>query len=196
MKTASWFTVLPDDHMKIGISRGVPRRMVAGYRLFKKLAPGPWFNSVGLEEYYRRYRIEILGPLDPRAVAAELIHMANDRVPVIVCYERPGGTSWCHRAMAAEWLSQALGRVVPEFGFETLAQHDHPLLPEQLRRPPTPSKVADVTAFVGRTAHIDGELHTVLGADPQQPGRAIIGVGERSFSTGIDTLERHFSGLL
>ena len=45
MKTASWFTKLPEDHIQIGISRGAPRRMAAGYRLFKTLAPGAWFNS-------------------------------------------------------------------------------------------------------------------------------------------------------
>src|ERR1017187_9456071 len=48
--TASWFTPLPATHIKIGISRGVPRGLPAGHRLFKKLAPGPWFNSVGIAE--------------------------------------------------------------------------------------------------------------------------------------------------
>ena len=56
IKTASWFDKLPDDHMRIGISRGVPRNLSAGYRVFRKLAPGPWFNSVSAVEYYRLYK--------------------------------------------------------------------------------------------------------------------------------------------
>ena len=134
IKTSSWFDTLPANHMRIGISRGVPRRLAAGYRIYRKLAPGAWFNSVGADEYYHRYRTEILGPLDPRAVAAELADMANGGVAVMLCYERAGSGDWCHRAMAAEWLAEALGRPVPEFGFEELPQHLHPLMPAGLRR--------------------------------------------------------------
>jgi hypothetical protein len=32
---------------RIGISRGIPRRTPAGYRVFRKLSPGDWFNSAG-----------------------------------------------------------------------------------------------------------------------------------------------------
>jgi hypothetical protein len=134
MKTASWYSRLPDDHLRIGVSRGVPRRMTAGYRVFRKLAPGPWFNSVGPVEYVQLYRAEILAPLDPRAVADELLAMAAGRVPVLLCFERPNEGAWCHRALAAAWLAEALGEVVPEFGFETLPQAEHPLLPLELRR--------------------------------------------------------------
>jgi hypothetical protein len=135
IKTASWFTPLPDDHARIGISRGVPRLMLPGYRADKRLAPGSWFNSVSPSEYYRLYRAEILGPLNPRAVASELIEMANGRIPTLLCFEKPGGTEWCHRAMCAEWLAEALGRVVPEYAHEGLPQHEHPLMPLELRRP-------------------------------------------------------------
>ncbi len=134
IRTASWFTPLPADHVRIGISRGVPRRTPAGYRVYRKLAPGPWFNSVGVEEYAERYRTEILGPLDPRAVAADLASMASGGIAVMLCYERPGRGDWCHRALAAQWLADALGGPVPEVGFEHLPQHLHPLLPEQIRR--------------------------------------------------------------
>lgn len=134
MKTSSWFTTLPENHVQIGISRGVPRRMAAGYRVFRKLAPGPWFKSVDVDEYDHLYRTEILGPLDPRVVAAELAAMANGGVPVMLCFERAGHGSWCHRALAAEWLAEALGEPVPEFGFEDLPQHRHPLMPILLRR--------------------------------------------------------------
>jgi hypothetical protein len=40
IKTAWWFSNLPADPQMIGISRGIPRRMSPGYRVFRKLAPG------------------------------------------------------------------------------------------------------------------------------------------------------------
>ena len=193
MKTASWFTPLPEDHMRIGISRGTPRRMAAGYRLYKALAPGPWFNSVGVEEYYDRYRAEILGPLDPRKVRDDLARLGLGKTPVLLCYERPGGADWCHRAMAAEWLAEALGMPVPEFGYETVPQGEHPLMPPQLRREIALPDIPDVTPFIGRRAMIEGELHVVVGPNSEKPGMAIVAAGDRRFSTGIDTLRRHFS---
>jgi len=202
MKTASWFTKLPDDHKRIGVSRSTPRRMPAGYRIYRALAPGPWFNSVGIEEYYHLYRTEILGPLDPRTVADDLTRLAGGLIPVILCYERPpaqatlitGEGDWCHRAMAAEWLAEALGFVVPEVGYEALPQHEHPLMPLQLRRVIATAETLDVTPWIGRTATIDGELHRVVGPDPSKPGSAILAVGDRQFSTGGDTLRRYFNG--
>jgi hypothetical protein len=133
IKTSSWFDVMPANHVRIGISRGVPRCMAAGYRVFRKLAPGPWFNSVGVEEYYQRYCAEILGPLNPHDVAAELAEMAAGGVAVMLCYERAGSGQWCHRALAAAWLAQALGIVIPEYGFEELPQERHPMLAIELR---------------------------------------------------------------
>ena len=102
IKTASWFTKLPDDNLRIGISRSTPRRMPPGYRIYRKLAPGPWFNSVGIDEYYHRYRTEILGPLDPGLVADDLLRLGAGSIPVMLCFERPGTAEWCHRTMSAE----------------------------------------------------------------------------------------------
>src|SRR5579884_1596976 len=134
MKTGCWFIQYPADHIMVGISRMVPRKIPAGYRLCRKLAPGPWFNSVSVREYDSRYWAEVLAPLDPRVVAKEIIALSRGRTPVLVCYERAGGPGWCHRALVAEWLADALGCPVPEFGFEHLPQHEHPLMHPSLRR--------------------------------------------------------------
>jgi hypothetical protein len=82
---------------------------------------------------------------------------------------------------------------VPEFGHESLLQHEHPLMPAQLRHVIASTAIPDVEPFIGRTATIDGELHSVVGPDPQKPGMAIIAAGDRRFSTGIETLRRQFS---
>ena len=129
IKTGCWFDKLPDQYLRVGISRGIPRRTPAGYRMFRKLAPGPWFNRVGVNEYRRLYKAEILSQLDPLAIAAELVALDPDRTPVLLCYEFGGHGEFCHRALAAEWLSVALGQPVPEFGHEHLDQAAHPLLP-------------------------------------------------------------------
>jgi hypothetical protein len=192
IKTGSWSGNYPSDHLRIGISRGTPRRMAAGYRIYKKLAPGPWFNSVGVEEYYHRYRTEILGPLNPRTVAEELTEMAAGRIPVLLCFETPTGRSWCHRAMAAEWLAEALGRPVPEYGYEAYPERHHPLMPIALRREVATAAMPDITPYIGRSKVIDGARHHVLRADPDQPGKAIIATGDRQFSTTVETLRLLF----
>src|SRR3954462_13167678 len=118
MKTAAWSTPLSPEYLRIGISRGVPRNIPAGFKMYRKLAPGPWFNSVTPEEYDRLYHDEILAGLDPHVVAEELTAMARGRVPVVVCFERVGRGAWCPRAMAAAWLAAGLDRAVPEIGYE------------------------------------------------------------------------------
>ena len=134
IKTASWFSPLPEGHIRVGISRGIPRRTPAGYRVYRKLAPGPWFLSVSAQEYDHRYRTEILGPLDPRVVASELSDLAGGRIPCLLCYERVPYGPWCHRALAAAWLAEGLGQPVPELGFEDLPQAQHPYMSAELRR--------------------------------------------------------------
>jgi hypothetical protein len=131
IKTASWFTPLPPDHVRIGISRGI-RGVPAGYRRYPKLNPGDWFNRVPVGVYVRRYDAEVLALLDPRVVAAELRDMAGGHMPVLCCYERAGNGAWCHRALVAEWLAKALYAPVPELGFEDLPPDRHPLHPRQL----------------------------------------------------------------
>jgi hypothetical protein len=131
LKTGSWFSVIPDDHSKIGISRGVPRRGVGpGYRLYKRLAPGPWFHSVDLDEYRNRYQTEVLDQLDPVRVRDDLLRLADGRIAVLCCFEKVGPGMWCHRAMAAQWLAQALEISVPEIGQENLPIDCRPLLPQ------------------------------------------------------------------
>ena len=133
MLTASWYTKLPDTCQVIGISRGTPRGIAKGYRQYKALAPGPWFKTASEEEYIERYFGEILGRLDPVQVVADLMSMAGGKTPTLVCYERPGGTDWCHRAMVSLWLHQHLGIEVPEYGHDGFGL-GHVMLPPLLRR--------------------------------------------------------------
>lgn len=119
MKTASFQTYKGPG--RVSIARYAPRNTPAGYRQFKALAPGPWFNSVTREEYEARFAMEILGPLDPQKTLEDIQKLANGAEPVLLCWEKPPFTesNWCHRRIVADWFKNRLGVEVPELGYET-----------------------------------------------------------------------------
>jgi len=133
--TSSWFSKLPADHCRIGISRGTPSRQSAPYRSYRPLAPGAWFKSCATpEEYQRRYFSEILSQLDPAAVVAELQAMAGTATPTLLCWEHaPPSPAWCHRALVSIWLWDRLGLEVREYGCEGFGWR-HPKLHLSLMR--------------------------------------------------------------
>jgi hypothetical protein len=92
--------------------------MPPGYRVFRRLAPGPWFNSVTHVEYLQLFAREILAPLNPRQTWNELHEMADGAEPVLLCYERPedlaAGKTFCHRRQVAAWFEEELGVTVSE----------------------------------------------------------------------------------
>ena len=103
----------------MSIARTAPRRVAAGFRIYKALAPGTWlFDDQASKDYatYReRYFREILGPLDPQKVWDDLHRLAGEHEPVLLCHEhllKPG--DWCHRRMVAEWFEDKLGIAVLE----------------------------------------------------------------------------------
>ena len=118
IKTGSWFSPIPRDHVRVSISRYVPRGMPAGYKLFRVLAPGPWFNTTGPTEYLLRYNAEVLAKLDPAGVVEEVKNLAAGHVPVLCCFESTAsiaaGEHWCHRHMVAQWIEDRLGIQVAE----------------------------------------------------------------------------------
>ena len=120
MKTASFFTYTGPG--RISIARFPPRNTPAGFKVYRKLAPGEWFNSVSVEEYLERFQGEILAPLDPQTIWDELHRLAGESEPVLLCWERPPvaatelpGHDFCHRRIVAQWLEERLGFVVEEY---------------------------------------------------------------------------------
>mgnify|MGYP003858050031 CR=1 FL=1 len=116
MKTSSFY--LYSGPGRISIARSSPRRVAAGFRIFKPLAPGSWLFDPAYREYttYRaRYFSEILGPLDPQDTWERLHALAGGEEPVLLCHEhlqKPG--EWCHRRLVAEWFADTLGHEVAE----------------------------------------------------------------------------------
>jgi hypothetical protein len=131
--TASWSTPLPSEFIRIGISRGGPRRQ-RGYRRLPALAPGHSYRAVGEEEYIRLYRA-LLSALRPEEIHDQIRCLAEGApTAALVCFEQPETGAWCHRSMAAGWLADALGIAVPEWGFDHLGSAEHPMLPPSLSK--------------------------------------------------------------
>ncbi|MGE5510367.1 MAG: hypothetical protein ACM31O_03835 [Bacteroidota bacterium] len=136
--TSSWFAKLDETKFcRIGISRGTPRGQPGGYRMYRNLAPGPWFLSCKTpREYMIRYQDEILGILKPERVLEDLQRLAGDRIPALLCFEPPTpGPKWCHRGLVSAWLMDQLGIEVFEVGQEREgAGWEHPKLHPDLRK--------------------------------------------------------------
>ncbi|EDR9549881.1 DUF488 domain-containing protein [Salmonella enterica] len=111
MKT-SCFSLYKGDG-RISIARHAPRNTPAGYRIYNRLAPGPWFNSVSEAKYNELFRNEILAPLDPQRTWDELHALAGGYEPVLLCWERPG--EFCHRHLVSDWFERELGITVSEY---------------------------------------------------------------------------------
>lgn len=98
---------------RISIARYAPRNTPAGYRIYSKLAPGTWFNSVSEAKYNELFKNEILARLDPQRTWDELHAMTGGYEPVLLCWERPG--EFCHRHLVAGWFERELGVTVSEY---------------------------------------------------------------------------------
>lgn len=115
MKTASHFTY--QGVGRVSISRSQPRHgAVAGYHIYRPLAPGPWFNSVNRTDYEKLFNAQLAG-LDAKMTWDKLHALAGEgNEPVLLCFEKPPFTedNWCHRRMVAAWFERELGVQVPE----------------------------------------------------------------------------------
>lgn len=124
--TASWYTALPtadlfdatpESFARIGISRGTPRGQ-SGFRMYRKLQPGPGTLKLPDARFTEHYLSEVLGRLDAQQVVRELLGLADGRIAALCCFEHPWSDAWCHRAIVSAWMKIELGLDVPEFGRE------------------------------------------------------------------------------
>ena len=115
MKTACFFEYTGLG--RVSIARFPPRGTPAGFRVYRALAPGPWFKSVSESEYRVRYGKQ-LAALDPRETYDALVELGGEAEPVLLCWERKAdlaaGTTFCHRRIVAAWFAESLGEAVDE----------------------------------------------------------------------------------
>lgn len=116
--TACWFQYRGPG--RIGISRGSPRNLGAGYRMYRKLAPTREILQecrTDEAEYRRRFFSEVLDKLDPQQVLRDLEERSEDGLAVLLCFEHAPlhEANWCHRTQVAEWLTATTGVPVEEW---------------------------------------------------------------------------------
>jgi hypothetical protein len=127
MKTGSWSSAgaMPG---RVGICLWAPRGAIAGFRLYRPLAPTKEMLKMSRAQYVPLYEA-ILAKLDPQKVWDDVHALAGKDAagqqiePIMLCWERPPWTAnnWCHRTMAAAFLEKHLGVKIPELNFEQAA---------------------------------------------------------------------------
>lgn len=91
---------------------------------YKKLAPSwdiwkTWHDQIeegkNNQEYFKtikkganiaytlRFNKQILGNLNAVEVVNDIFKLADGKIPVLLCYEKPG--DFCHRHLVADWLN-------------------------------------------------------------------------------------------
>ena len=140
--TSSWYTALPaadlftsapESYCRIGVSRGTPRGQ-SGFRMYRRLQPGPGTLKLPAIEFTAHYVREVLGRLDARQTVDDLLELAEDKVPALLCFEHTHSPAWCHRGIVSAWLQAEIGLDVPEFGREQDGCGvDHPKLCAEAR---------------------------------------------------------------
>lgn len=113
MKTSSFFLYIGAG--RVSIARYPPRGTPPGFKVYRALAPGAWFNTTNRIEYERLYAQQ-LALLDPAKVWADLHVLAGGHEPTLLCWEKPPftETNWCHRRLVAAWFERNLGHLVDE----------------------------------------------------------------------------------
>jgi hypothetical protein len=121
---------LPSELHPISISIKPPRWWKGAH--YSALCPTLEMLKMDRADYDAAFE-QILAQLDPRRVADELGPNA-----VLLCYEAPN--IWCHRRRVAEWLEQALGIEITEFGFDRSQIQPYHSLPPKPEKSPRAKK--------------------------------------------------------
>ena len=108
---------LPDNLYPISICGKAPD-WYKGVQ-YKALAPKYWFFKKYKEDrdnefYALVFNKEVLSVLRPHEVLSDLKKLTGNKIPCLLCYEKPG--DFCHRHLVAEWLQNNCGIEVREYG--------------------------------------------------------------------------------
>ena len=99
---------LSDKYIPISIARWTPK-WYKGLR-YSKLAPNltllTWWRKSDKtqkdKDFYKLAFLKHLTTLNPHKIALELNDKCNGKIPVLICFEKPG--DFCHRHIVAEWF--------------------------------------------------------------------------------------------
>jgi hypothetical protein len=113
----------------VSISNGIPY-FFRGPQ-YRKVAPRWDMLKMEKEDYDFQFSL-ILQKLDPQEVYWDLTLIGGPDA-ILLCWERPN--IWCHRRLVAEWLEEALGIVITEYGMKRTDVLPYSALP---LKPPKP----------------------------------------------------------
>jgi len=113
MKTSYYFSnrIREPDLNLVGVSNSYPKGLswLKSMRTYKSLCPG-WVlvkdykrEIISWQNYVEIYQRDILNRLDPEEVYHDLGEDA-----VILCWEKPGTLTLCHRRLIADWFYDRL----------------------------------------------------------------------------------------
>lgn len=99
---------LPESIVPIAISATVPASVEM--LRYTELAPSfdilmDWKHDNNNERYVKEYNEKILNPLDARQVISDLYKLSRGKDIALICYEKP--EDFCHRHLAAKWLTES-----------------------------------------------------------------------------------------
>jgi hypothetical protein len=190
--TSSWFTRLPPEIARIGISRGTPRGQ-SGFKNYRPLAPGEWFKRVDTRQYDLLYTAQ-LEKLDPQKVLEDLTYLSGAcSSAALLCYESPHKPEdWCHRAWVSRWLHDKLGMKVFEYGLEQHGcGHQHPKLPRSMQVTPVTDRSAEIAHLIGSLISIRGKPFQVRGIDPTMRDHALLYDGKKEQSCPVEVVLKY-----
>ena len=81
---------------KVLLALAPPKQLLHWWRASDK-------NEASRERYIKWYKRSILSGYDPRAIERIVKHIANGKIPVLMCFEKDG---FCHRHIVADWLKE------------------------------------------------------------------------------------------
>jgi uncharacterized protein (DUF488 family) len=116
---------LPDNVCPISICAKAPS-WYTGIQ-YKALAPKYGFfmkyKETHDEAYYiEHFNSEVLDKLRPNDVVATLRSLAGDKIPCMMCFEKPG--DFCHRHLVADWLNNSGLVSVSEYNTKQDNEHE------------------------------------------------------------------------
>lgn len=77
------------------------------------LAPPPAMIHLPEETYTPKFKREVIGKLDPKAIWNKIHSVSYGQDVILLCYEKAG--DFCHRRLVADWLEERLGIKVEEY---------------------------------------------------------------------------------
>ncbi len=98
---------IPDDIIKVSISLYPPK--FVKFKNYRLLAPSESIfieyksGKIGEDGYIRRFKNEILKPLNIEKVIKDLMELSGGKDIVLLCFEKD---KFCHRHIVSEWFNE------------------------------------------------------------------------------------------